>query len=51
MAEIYEKLDKINDAIESKTFSMDLPENKGRKTIIPQQLFVLGIVYVMFNIW
>ena len=50
MAEIYEKLDKVNDAIESKTFSIDVPKNKGCKTIIPQQLFVLGTLYIMFNI-
>ena len=50
MAEIYEKLDKINDTIESKTFSIDVPENKGRKTIIPQQLFILGTLYIMFSI-
>jgi hypothetical protein len=43
MAEIYGKLDKINDAIASRTFSIDIPENGGRKTIIPKQLFVLGI--------
>ncbi|CAB4038943.1 Hypothetical predicted protein, partial [Paramuricea clavata] len=41
MAEIYGKLDKINDAIASRTFSIDIPENGGRKTIIPKQLFVL----------
>ena len=43
MAEIYEKLDKINDAIESRTFSIDILENGGHKTIIPEQLSVLGI--------
>ena len=43
MAEIYQKLDKIEDAIESRTFSIDVPEYRGRQTIIPKQLFVLGI--------
>ncbi len=56
MAEIYEKLDKINDAIESRTFSIDIPENGGHKTIIPEELSVLGIsitclivLYIVFH--
>lgn len=49
MAEIYWKLDKINDAIESRTFSIDVPEKRGSNTIIPKQLFVLGILCLIAN--
>ncbi|CAB4031011.1 RNA-directed DNA polymerase from mobile element jockey, partial [Paramuricea clavata] len=50
MAEIYGKLDKINDAIASRTFSIDIPENGGRKTIIPKQLFVLDVNECLTNV-
>jgi hypothetical protein len=42
MAEIYDKLDKIDDAIKSRTFSIDIPENGGHRKIFPDQLSVLG---------
>ena len=42
IADIYDKLDKIDDAIKSRTFSIDIPDNGGHRAIFPKQLFVLG---------
>ena len=42
MTDIYVKLDKIDNAIKSRTFSIDIPENGGHKAIFPQRLSVLG---------
>ena len=50
IADIYDKLDKIDDAIKSRTFSIDIPENGGHRAIFPKQLSVLDVNECLTNV-
>ena len=49
MADIYDKLDSIKDAVDSGQFPINVTHHGGRiRTIFPKKLTVLGLHIVMF---